>query len=148
MQFHQLKSKTKRKTRKRIGRGGKRGTYSGKGRAGQKARSSPKLKPLIREVIKRYPKLRGYRYRRKEQQFAIVNVGALEKEFKENQKINPELLLKKRLIRRIKGRIPQVKILGKGKIRKPLVIEKCQLSKIAKEKIEKASGKILCFFKE
>lgn len=143
MQLHQLKPKHKTRKKKRVGRGGKKGTYSGRGRAGQKARSSPKLKPIIREVIKRYPKLRGYRFKGRKQEFSIVNVAQLEKKFEANQKINPELLRKSGLIRRIKGRLPQVKILGKGEIAKPLMIEDCELSKTAKEKIEKAGGKII-----
>src|SRR3989344_2519932 len=39
MQLHSVRSKTKRKDRKRIGRGGKRGTFAGRGSKGQKARS-------------------------------------------------------------------------------------------------------------
>jgi len=59
MQFHQLKPIHKMKKRKRIGRGGKRGTYSGRGTKGQKSRAGRKLVPIIRGLIKRYPKLRG-----------------------------------------------------------------------------------------
>ncbi len=43
MQIHQLKLKSKKKNKKRIGRGGKRGTYCGRGTKGQKARSGHKL---------------------------------------------------------------------------------------------------------
>lgn len=59
MQLHELQPKHKLKKQKRIGRGGKRGTYSGRGIKGQKSRAGRKLKPAIREFIKRYPKLRG-----------------------------------------------------------------------------------------
>lgn len=38
--------------------------------------------------------------------------------------------------------MPEVKILGEGEITKPLIIEGCQISKSAKEKIEKAGGQI------
>jgi len=51
-------------------------------------------------------------------------------------------LIEKRLIRRIRGRLPKVKILGQGKLTKKLIIEGCQASKQAKEKIEKAGGSI------
>ena len=40
MQIHELKPNHKRKTGKRIGRGGKRGTYSGRGVKGQKSRAA------------------------------------------------------------------------------------------------------------
>ena len=46
MQIHELKVKAK-KTKKRIGRGGKRGTYSGKGNKGHKARSGGNVDPLF-----------------------------------------------------------------------------------------------------
>lgn len=47
MQIHTLSPHPSQKTRKRIGRGGKRGTYSGKGQKGQKARSGAKISPLF-----------------------------------------------------------------------------------------------------
>ena len=52
MQLHTLKRKTKNKTKKRVGRGGKRGTYSGKGLKGQKSRAGKKIRPEIRDIIK------------------------------------------------------------------------------------------------
>jgi len=142
MQLHQLKPKHRNQKRKRVGRGGKRGTYSGKGIKGQKSRSGRRLKPLIRTVIKRYPKLRGYRFNTKTVKPAVVNLELLEKKFKAGDKINPEILLEQRLIRKIKGRVASVKILGRGKITKALIIENCQASKGAREQIEKAGGKI------
>jgi ribosomal protein L15 len=51
-------------------------------------------------------------------------------------------LLSKGLIRRIKGKVPKVKILGKGEIKKPLIIENCSVSKQSRTKIEKAGGQI------
>ncbi|MCD6528371.1 50S ribosomal protein L15 [bacterium] len=142
MQLHQLKPNHKRKKRKRVGRGGKRGTYSGRGIKGQKARSGAKGKPIIRELIKRYPKLRGYKFKSKKSKIAILNLEALEKSFNSKERVTPEILLEKKIIRKIKGRLPEVKILGKGEITKPLIIEGCQLSKQAKEKIEKAGGTV------
>ena len=54
MQIHQVKPKTRLKTKKRVGRGGKKGTYSGRGVKGQKARAGHKLAPAIRGIIKKY----------------------------------------------------------------------------------------------
>ena len=59
MQLHELRPKTKNKPRKRIGRGGKRGTISGRGTKGQNARAGRKKRPELRDIIKRIPKLRG-----------------------------------------------------------------------------------------
>lgn len=142
MQLHQLKPTYRKKRKKRVGRGGKRGTYSGRGIKGQKARSGVRLKPIIRELIKRYPKLRGYRFQPLKPKPAIINVETLEKRFDPGEIVNPQALREKGLINRIKGRLPEVKILGKGKITKALTIKGCQVSKQAKEKIEKAEGKV------
>lgn len=142
MQLHQLSPKHQLKRRKRIGRGGKRGTYSGRGVKGQKSRSGRRLQPAIRQIIKRYPKLRGYKFKSKGLRPAVVNIEVVEKRFKSSEIVSPKTLLEKRLVRRIKGRTPKVKILGKGKLTKKLVIKSCQVSKQAKEKIEKAGGKI------
>lgn len=142
MQLHQLKPTYKKKKRKRVGRGGKRGTYSGRGTKGQKQRAGRRLKPLIREVIKRYPKLRGYRFRGFPKAVAIVNTEELDKKFKPSSIINPRALLEEKLIHKIKGKIPKVKILGRGKLTKALVIENCDVSKSAKVAIEKAGGTI------
>ena len=146
MQLHQLKPKHKSKKRKRVGRGGKRGTYSGRGMKGQKSRAGRRLKPVIRELIKRYPKLRGYRHQTREQALGlepqVLNLSLLEKKFKADEIVSPKSLLEKGLIHRIRGRTPQVKILGGGDIKKVLNVEGCQISKGAKEKIEKAGGKL------
>lgn len=59
MQLHELQPKTKNKKKKRIGRGGKRGTYCGRGLKGQKSRAGRRIRPAVRDVILRIPKLRG-----------------------------------------------------------------------------------------
>lgn len=143
MQLHQLKPIHRLKKRKRVGRGGKRGTYSGRGMKGQKSRAGRKLQPVIRELIKRYPKLRGYRFKKYQKDIAIVNLGILEKKFNPSEIVNPKTLLEKKIISRTKGKLPRVKILGDGKITKKIIIENCEVSKNAKEKIKKAGGSIL-----
>jgi len=142
MQLHELKRKHKNRDKKRVGRGGKHGTYSGRGIKGQKARAGRKMEPIIRSLIKRYPKLKGYRSFRIDSDFAVVNLEILEKNSKDGEIINPENLIKKGIISNIKGRSPKVKILGTGKLTKKLVFENCKTSKTAKEAIEKAGGSI------
>ncbi len=61
MQLHTLQPTHKAKDKKRIGRGGKRGTYSGKGVKGQGARAGAKIRPGTRDLIQQIPKLRGAR---------------------------------------------------------------------------------------
>lgn len=147
MQLHELKPIHRPKKTKRVGRGGKRGTYSGRGVKGQKSRAGRKLEPLIRQFIKRYPKLRGYRQKSKSKEkkskIVVLNLEKLEKKFNSGEKITPAILLEKRLIHKIKGRLPAVKILGRGEITKSLIIEGCIVSKQVKEKIEKAGGRII-----
>ncbi|MBI2041767.1 MAG: 50S ribosomal protein L15 [Candidatus Nealsonbacteria bacterium] len=140
MQLHELKPYHKRKSRKRVGRGGKRGTYSGKGVKGQNSRSGRKFPPAIRELIKRYPKLRGYRFKTQDSNIEVINLDVLDKNFEAGQTVNPQALSEKKLIRNVKGKMPKVKILGGGKITKSLTFENCLVSKQAKEKIEKANG--------
>ena len=142
MQLHELKPKHKLKRKKRVGRGGKKGTYSGKGNKGQSARAGRKMVPIIRELIKRYPKLRGYISFVLQDNSAIVNIDTLEKVSKNGDIINPDNLIKNGIIRMIKGKTPKVKILGRGKLSKQLIIENCKVSKTAKEAIEKAGGTI------
>jgi len=107
MQLHELKPNHKLKKRKRIGRGGKRGTYSGRGIKGQKSRAGRKFAPIIRELIKKYPKLKGYKLkskkRRQESKTTIVNLEVLESKFKPDEKITPETLLEKKIISKIKA---------------------------------------------
>jgi large subunit ribosomal protein L15 len=142
MQLHEIRPLHKTKNGNRIGRGGRRGTYSGKGVKGQKSRAGRKMMPMIREIIKRYPKLKGYKYHGIAKDLAVLNVETLEKWFSAGEVVNPENLLKKEIVRRIKGKAPNIKILSNGDIKKALVIEGCKVSAKAKEKIEKAGGTI------
>ncbi len=142
MQIHQLQPKHKKLGKKRVGRGGKKGTYSGKGMKGQSSRAGRKMVPIIREFIKRYPKLKGYRQIELLNRTVVVNLGVIDKTAKDGDVINPENLLKRGVIGRIKGKTPEVKILGTGKLTKKLIIENCKTSKTAKEAIEKAGGTI------
>ena len=143
MQIHQLQPKHKSKSRKRIGRGGKRGTYSGKGIKGQKSRAGRKFQPIIRELIKRYPKLRGYRESGKAVLTAVVSLSLLEKHFNDGDKVSPSVLLQKGLIDKIKNKTPKVKILANGDITKKITCENCAVSAAAVKKIEKVGGKVL-----
>ena len=112
MQLHQIKPLHKEKKKKRIGRGGKRGTYSGRGMKGQKSRSGHRFQPVIKELIKRYPKLRGYKFRSKSKtnktNSIVLNLATLEKKFSAEEKITPAILLEKRIIRKIKSKIDRI----------------------------------------
>ncbi|MDD3487110.1 MAG: 50S ribosomal protein L15 [Candidatus Moranbacteria bacterium] len=139
MQIHQLKVKSAKK-KQRVGRGGRKGTYAGRGMKGQKSRSGSSVNPIFEggrsTLIEHLPKMRGFKSHRPKNQ--VVGLEQLEKHFADGDIINPQSLLQKKLIDKIK--VP-VKILSDGKLSKKLTVEKCLMSKTAKEKIEKAGGK-------
>ena len=135
MQLHNLKPKTKLRHGKRVGRGGKRGTTSGRGTKGQKARAGHKIRPADRDILKRIPKLRGYKFKSFWPKPRIVNFYDLERKFKNGDTVSPETLLKAGLVSRIKGRIPEIKILGKGDLIKNLVFKDIDFSNKARLKI-------------
>jgi len=146
MQLNQLKPIHKQKKKTRVGRGGKKGTYSGKGNKGQTSRAGHRYKPITKELVKRYPKLRGHRTRYRtpkiRMEAAVLNFDILEKKFNAGEEVNPKSLLEKGIINKKKGAIPKIKILAKGTLAKSLIFTNCQFSKVAREKIEKAGGKI------
>lgn len=148
MQLHELKPTSARKTSKRIGRGGKRGKTSGKGHKGQKARAGNSSRPEMREIIKKLPKLRGHGVNRartvnSERVLAVVvNVSALETAFEAGAVVTPKSLVTAGVLEATKGRAPKVKVLGNGNITKKITVEDCQVSKSAKEKVEKAGGSV------
>ncbi|HQB85224.1 MAG TPA: uL15 family ribosomal protein [Candidatus Pacearchaeota archaeon] len=141
MQLHDLKP-TKSKSKKRVGRGGKRGTYSGRGIKGQKSRAGHKKAPVVRELLKKYHKLRGYKFNSINEKPAIVNVSDIEKLFNSGDVITPEALLEKNLIRKSSGSLPKVKVLGNGNITKKVTLKECISSKQAAQKIESAGGSV------
>lgn len=137
MQLHQLISKTKTKKEKRVGRGGKRGTFSGKGTKGQRARAGHKMLPDIRAMIIRIPKLKGLKHKSLVDKPIAINLADITKKIKEDI-ITKELLAKYRLIRRKDS----VKILATGEISRPITIKGMAVSKKAKEAIEAKGGKV------
>lgn len=142
MQIHQVIPKTKSRKGKYIGRGGKRGTYSGRGIKGQKARAGRKMRPEIRDLIKKLPKKRGYRFKSFQKDSAIVNLDVLNKKLADNSEITPRILAEKGLVKMLGGKIPSIKILGDGETDKKFLVSGCLVSKSAKEKIEKAGGSV------
>lgn len=140
MQLHQINSNNRDK--KRVGRGGKRGTYSGKGLKGQKSRAGRKMRPEWRDVLKRIPKRRGYAFKSGQGKAVVLNLGKLSEIFSGGELITPSVLLKKGLIGKISGRLPEVKILAQGELKKKLSFKGFKLSAPAREKIVQAGGEI------
>ena len=63
MQIHLLKRQHKNKKDRIVGRGGKHAKTSGRGGKGQTARAGNKRRPELRDIIKKLPKNRGYRFK-------------------------------------------------------------------------------------
>lgn len=142
VQFHSLQSYTKRKRARRVGRGGKRGTTAGRGTKGQKSRAGHKIRPEIRDVMKRIPKLRGYKFHSFAVKPVAVALSALEKSFLDGDKVTLASLARKGLIKnRFGGRQP-AKILGKGPIGKRLSVVGVATSRAARAAIEAAGGAV------
>ena len=148
MQLHELKRKTKAKTKKRVGRGGLRGKTSGRGHKGQNARAGHSVRPEIRDMIKKLPKLRGHGVNRSRTVNSSVvkptpiNLNILEENFGNGDKVDPKILVSLGLVNKKKGKIPKVKILGKGTLSKKLEISGFTISESAKAQIEKTGGSV------
>ncbi len=139
--LHTIKpQKSKRQKTKRIGRGGKRGTYSGRGIKGQRARSGGKSglkRKGLRQLMERTHKLRGFKSIQSKP--AVINLDKLNANFKDGEVVSPQSLVRKKLVSTAKN---GVKILSKGKINTKINVSDCQLSAKARQAIEKAGGKI------
>lgn len=145
MQLHQIKPSHRLKKRRRIARGGKRGNYSGRGIKGQKSRAGAGIRPAIRDVMMRLPKQRGRAKHSFKSLFlkpVVLNLFDIDKKFKDGEIVNPASLVNNKLVRRISGRLPAIKILGTGEISKKLNFQGISLSLSARAKIQKAKGTI------
>jgi len=139
MQAHQLKTRG-RSSKKRVGRGGKKGTYSSRGMKGQKSRSGYSKRATFEggksTLVARTKKLRGFISRNKDLQ--TVNLKMIEDKFKTGDVVNPQSLKDKGLINKL---TTPVKVLSVGDIKKKLTFKDVLFSKSAKKKIENAGGK-------
>lgn len=129
-----------RHRRVRVGRGGKRGTTSGRGTKGQRARASGRkglaMKGLRRMALS-VPKLGGFRSRY--EKVPGINLGDLEKHFTTGETVTSKALVAKGLLPRAMG----FKVLGGGALSKALIIKARGASSSAKAAIEKAGGKLI-----
>lgn len=148
MQTNELKRKTPNKKRKLIGRGGKRGKTSGRGTKGQWAHGSHGVRPQMRDIIKKFPKLRGHGKNRARTVnssrvvYVPVNLEALDASFKDGETVSVKSLVEKGLAKKVGGQNPDVKILARGEITKKIKVVGLKFSTKAKELIEKAGGSV------
>jgi large subunit ribosomal protein L15 len=144
MQIHTLKLK-KRQKRKSIGRGGKKGTYSGRGNKGQKARSGVSIDPLFEggrsSLVDRMKKIRGFKSIKAKA--LIVDIAKLGEKFENGDSVNRETLIKKGFFDKMETEGKKIKILGNSSIKIKLKIgQNILISAAAKKAVEAAGGEI------
>jgi large subunit ribosomal protein L15 len=124
MQIHQL-SIVKKKARKRIGRGGKRGTTSGRGSNGQKSRSGAAIDPLFEggrsTFLERLKKVRGFQSIHFKK--CLVKLADLERICMDGEIVTLSLLIEKKLVPET-ARSRGVKIVATGSLHKKLTLDK------------------------
>lgn len=129
-------------SRKRLGRGPGSGTgkTSGKGHKGHNARSGGGVRPGFEggqmPIQRRLPKVGFANIFKKK--IAVVNIRDLSK-FESGSVVDEAALIRSGIIR---GRRDGIKLLSQGDIAFPLTIKVNGASRTAKEKIEKAGGKV------
>lgn len=156
MQLSTLKPSHPRKYKKVIGRGGKRGTTSGKGTKGQKGRAGATVRPGFRggdnRIWQLFPKTRGAskkagnnRPHHKHRFFSLKHAKPAEinlwnlTTFKEGDTVSPVTLAERKLV---PTGTKAVKVLGSGDITKRLTFSGVRVSKSAQTKIEAAGGTV------
>ena len=135
---------SKRKRRRRVGRGpgSGHGKTAGRGHKGYGSRAGASRRPgfqggqmpLFRRMAKR-----GFNNKAFADVVAIVNVATLEELFEKGDTVDQQALQAKGLT---KGRFDLLKILGQGDLSKSLTVVADRFSKSAVEKIEAAGGTV------
>ncbi len=138
MQLNELKPDHPKRRELRVGRGGKRGTTSGRGQKGQKARSGHRLPRTERETILKFPKARGVKNKPLSARATIIQVSALGA-LAVDGKLTRAVLAEKGLIANPRAK---VKILGGGKLISAVIVQGVPVSASARKAIEAAGGKV------
>ena len=145
MKLNNLVKTNKKRLRPGRGIGSGKGKTSGRGHKGQKARSGVSIKsfeggqmPLFRRLPKR-----GFKSFKKKNT-AILNLSNLQSYF-DQKKINLESNLDLKILQSkkiISKKYEKLKLLANGEIKNKVNLSVNYVSKQAKEKIEKAGGKL------
>ena len=145
MKIHQLHI-VRHKKAKRIGRGGKRGTTSGRGTKGQKSRAGRRIRPASRDLIIRIPKRKGFRNKPKSDVPLIVSLVTLAAKLQPFASGSTPLAVDREMLRKA-GILPKnfrgnVKILGKSIVPFVMTLRGVKASKGAVQSIEQAGGRV------
>ena len=146
MQLHTHSPRTKNKKNPPVGRGGKRGKTSGRGGKGQTARAGHKVRPELRDIIKKIPKRRGYGKNRgrtvdgTKPDAVAISLDILENLFETGAEVTHKALAAHGAIHARKKQ--PVKIVGDGALTKKLSFKGISVTASARAAIEKAGGTI------
>jgi large subunit ribosomal protein L15 len=153
-QIQDIKAIGGRSEKKRVGRGGDRGKTSGRGTKGQKARAGHRIRPEIRDFIKKLPKRRGYGKNRAQAvnnsipDATVVSIAKLEKFFNAGDTVSRQTLVDTGAVSKKLGKFKIVKILGgteKDVLTKKLTIDGVAISAGAKAMVEKVGGTVIAY---
>ena len=144
MKLHELspaEGSVRSRYRKGRGPGSGNGKTAGRGHKGQNSRAGGGVRigfeggqlPLYRRLPKR-----GFTNARFKKEYAIINLGILEKYFNDGDAVNMDILIEKRILRK---KLDGLKILAKGEFTKKLDVQAAIFSAASKEKIESLGGK-------
>jgi len=140
--------KVKDKSKKRYGQGygsGRGGHTSGRGQKGQKTRSRINILfegvKVKKSLIKKLPFQRGKGKFKAGKKPLVINLEVLNI-LPSGARVNLDLLIKEKIVKKEDAEIYGVKILGDGELKKKLSID-LPISKLASEKVEKAGGKVV-----
>jgi len=132
-----------KRARKRVGRGdgSGHGSFSGRGMKGQNSRSGGGVRPNFEggqnPITKALPMMRGFtNIFRKE--FSVVNIDRLTR-FPANTEVTLQLMIERGIVKDLKQ---PVKILGRGDLDAPLVVQGHSFSRAARQKIEAVGGTV------
>ena len=144
MKLHELSpaaGSVRERYRKGRGPGSGNGKTAGKGHKGQNARAGGGVRPGFEggqtPLYRRLPK-RGFKNARFRKDYAIVNLGTLDKKFADGDEVTLEKLMEARII---KKKLHGLKVLANGEFSKKLTVKADIFSENAKNKIESLGGK-------
>ena len=143
MKLENLPKSKETKAKKIVGRGpgSGMGKTSTRGENGQKSRSGASINAWFQggqsPLYRRLPK-RGFNNARFAIKYATINLDDLDKFFKENDVVTPEVLKERGII---KKQLNGVKVLANGTLTKALTVKAQRFSTNAISKIEEAGGK-------
>lgn len=144
-----IRPSTLKRPYRRVGRGqsSTRGKQSGRGGKGQTARAGHKVRPALRDIIKKIPKRRGFGKNRgrtvweSKPRPLTVTLSQIEAKFESGAEVNPASIIEKGILKQRGNAKHMVKIVG-TEVSKKFKISGATISAGAKAAIEKAGGSI------